>query len=891
MADYATLKAAIQAVIYENGNQEITGSVMQATLLAIVNSLGANYQYAGIATPSTNPGTPDQNVFYLAGTAGTYVNFGNIVLAENEVAILKYNGSWTKEVAGLASAEKVNQLSKEIDVFDQYTDRKEYDLLTDPDVVTVQNAYIRYSSGAQVAASTSTKIRLHKFYNRNYRTLRIKAQCGDAVPAIVAFYRGDYVNSASSITNATLLGKVQSVVGQSDYIVTVPEGCVTIAISNRYANIAEPKVWAYVDNAKEELEDVLIFQRDASETTSSINEQPDMTAYPIGTKFKIIFDTVAGTGAHTFDLVFRMGTNNNINRTVADLYAGKIIYFEKIDDLHHIRCYKASGTGNILNFRLYIIKDNKYPEHKHRLTGYLQSRLSDRNTIELKNPFSGYYNTTDDTSIRVETSWVSWEKEYSSGYAIHVDTDFTTYILQINYAGDDSGRYAYDQISSAADRYLGDVLYWNLQIRRIDRRAITPDEVANAVTVTKISGEKYLRPADQNSMVALQKEVAELKGETVANGGIAKALFDDKPYYYHFSPNGFLNDPSGNHIIASESLEDIKIAARLGFSFIEANVHKTADNNFIVTHGDGGTFGAEVVSLNDAIISPSTPIANATVADIKAYLRFNSVIDKYKTTIPTLEEFCICCRENSIGVLAGTNDPDAIQILKRICGREVILYGAGADKRAIFNGYMLDWNNNSTYNLSTLMTTAKTKGAPYLLCVGPNLLAALIQNEDLDELVSRFHEKDGYFLGVAAVYQSESDVRYAFEHGFDFAGVGHEVNPFDDANYEIIDIDGDVSQFETTGTISNGVITLASGQTVAFASENVITLGKGELSLRFNGTLNIDFGSKGYRSSISSDGTKDVIVSDYFLRRKTRCILTAGDATTITNLVYKTSKC
>lgn len=115
MANYATLKTAIQAVIYENGNQEITGEVMQATLLSMVNSLGANFQYAGIATPTTNPGTPDQNVFYLAATAGTYANFGNIVLAENEVAILKYNGSWTKETSGFASAEKVNQLSQDLD--------------------------------------------------------------------------------------------------------------------------------------------------------------------------------------------------------------------------------------------------------------------------------------------------------------------------------------------------------------------------------------------------------------------------------------------------------------------------------------------------------------------------------------------------------------------------------------------------------------------------------------------------------------------------------------------------------------------------------------------------------------------------------------------------------
>lgn len=118
MANYANLKSAIEAVIYENGNQEITGSVMQATLLAMVNSLGAGYQYAGIATPSTNPGTPDQNVFYLASTAGTYVNFGNIVLNENEVAILKYNGSWTKEASGFASAEKVNQLDQEVTGFE-----------------------------------------------------------------------------------------------------------------------------------------------------------------------------------------------------------------------------------------------------------------------------------------------------------------------------------------------------------------------------------------------------------------------------------------------------------------------------------------------------------------------------------------------------------------------------------------------------------------------------------------------------------------------------------------------------------------------------------------------------------------------------------------------------
>lgn len=110
MANYANLKSAIQQVIKTNGNNEITGSLLQQSLLAMINSLGEGYQYMGIATPTTNPGTPDQNVFYLASVAGTYSNFGSIVIAENEAAILKYNGTWSKDSSGFATSEKVSQL-------------------------------------------------------------------------------------------------------------------------------------------------------------------------------------------------------------------------------------------------------------------------------------------------------------------------------------------------------------------------------------------------------------------------------------------------------------------------------------------------------------------------------------------------------------------------------------------------------------------------------------------------------------------------------------------------------------------------------------------------------------------------------------------------------------
>lgn len=115
MSEYSSLKATINANVKTNDNHEITGSIMNSVLNAMVNSLGAGYQFMGVATP-TNPGsaqTPDYKCFYLATTPGTYRYLGGLVVADGEVALLKYDSSWTKEVTGVASADKLNQLGQE----------------------------------------------------------------------------------------------------------------------------------------------------------------------------------------------------------------------------------------------------------------------------------------------------------------------------------------------------------------------------------------------------------------------------------------------------------------------------------------------------------------------------------------------------------------------------------------------------------------------------------------------------------------------------------------------------------------------------------------------------------------------------------------------------------
>lgn len=92
MANYTDLKTAIQNVIKTNGANAITGAILQNALITMINSLGFGYQFRGVATPSTNPGTPDARVFYLAGAPGIYSNMGGANVSS--FGVFYYDTQW-----------------------------------------------------------------------------------------------------------------------------------------------------------------------------------------------------------------------------------------------------------------------------------------------------------------------------------------------------------------------------------------------------------------------------------------------------------------------------------------------------------------------------------------------------------------------------------------------------------------------------------------------------------------------------------------------------------------------------------------------------------------------------------------------------------------------------
>lgn len=130
MANWQTLKTAIASVIKTNGNQEITGQILQDVLNNVVSSVGENATFVGVATLDTNPGSFDGPVFYLAATQGAYPNFGGHSLKEGETcAFLNNSGIWQQILLGFASKKYVDDFKAQVENSEVFLSEEEYEAL------------------------------------------------------------------------------------------------------------------------------------------------------------------------------------------------------------------------------------------------------------------------------------------------------------------------------------------------------------------------------------------------------------------------------------------------------------------------------------------------------------------------------------------------------------------------------------------------------------------------------------------------------------------------------------------------------------------------------------------------------------------------------------------
>lgn len=152
---YDQIKESIKAVIKENGNYEITGNTLQAVLLSMVDTLGPEYQFLGIATKSTVPVVVEGNSFYITTEVGTYTNFknsGNTAITVNQLGILtSTNGTawnFTPIFIGVSKGKG--------EVFNDYTNNEATNNFSHAEGnITKANGYASHAEGTRSEASGS----------------------------------------------------------------------------------------------------------------------------------------------------------------------------------------------------------------------------------------------------------------------------------------------------------------------------------------------------------------------------------------------------------------------------------------------------------------------------------------------------------------------------------------------------------------------------------------------------------------------------------------------------------------------------------------------------------------------------------------------------------------
>ncbi len=83
--------------LYSDINSMISDPIQKNVLLEMVQDLGSGWQFKGVAYPTTNPGQPDEKVFYIAYTEGVYSYFSGLLLESGEFALFLYSSAWSKQ--------------------------------------------------------------------------------------------------------------------------------------------------------------------------------------------------------------------------------------------------------------------------------------------------------------------------------------------------------------------------------------------------------------------------------------------------------------------------------------------------------------------------------------------------------------------------------------------------------------------------------------------------------------------------------------------------------------------------------------------------------------------------------------------------------------------------
>lgn len=885
MANYANLISAIQNVVKTNGNEEITGALLQQSLLAMISSLGAGYQFMGVAEPTTNPGTPDQNVFYIAYKGGTYSNFNSAVIG-SDGGILKYNGSWSFTSFGDLKALYLN-------TFGDVVDFSQFELV---------NYVINNSTGNwQITASGTTR-RCYIIPVSNKKGRRLFVKTNDTNNSRIAFLTSDsHVNNTAASFCSGYGGTIRLRPGGIVDII-IPNDCeyLYVGVQSGSTDIAVKNVW--FDG---ETETALInfvrycnvlagqYINGTTHVTTSSNAFTVYTIKPYGAKKLNIKVGASDAGALSYAFYstetisadgYISGLTSANNLTLADVEIPaecKLIavtnrasvcpdpeirlgldsifgvYDEQFDKIKDGQTIKSDGTVvGTKQLRAYI----NYSTGAEGSSGDYFEIWKIRNNAY--NHVKCHVGLSD--SVAAAIAFYSTETITTDGY-------LQEYSLQGTNTGTSGRTY---QADVPANCKLIVITNRNGYVAEptIELTSTIADTVTNVIDII-------------NSFSGQLGDISDNK-KKANNLFRAPWVFGMKNYGHLFIEKINSITQANNAVVPCQSLFDVDITARLGFKYIEANVQETQDGVLIPIHGDGGAFGNEVYDAVNETDIRAVQISSVTYDWIKTNVRYRSKYAKYQTTIPTLDEFLAECKSHGISVMM-TYSVKAYNLAKKYFGDDWIAYNG--NRNAGFTGIIMQYSNLTT--VDAILAECDSKKPPYIHMLNTTA-ANVFLNSGLADLAKAVHEKD-CMLGLAGCYRTAAENVKFFEDGGDVSASGWMVDEFVDGNLLCINSGIDFSKFAITdGSVSGGILTLAQNGTIKAGNElSQIFFGKGGLRIRFEGTIKVVIFGHGSNvdCELSSDGMRSIFISSYFSEQVPKFEILAMAQTKIFEITYNAS--
>lgn len=688
----------------------------------------SGYFYAGIATPTTNPGTPDGSVFYIANGKGTYTNFGGIDVTEDDAVILYYDTVWHKEATGIASNDKLTELG----------------LILRNDLGLILRNNFELGNITTSTSGWSYGVSSSRVRSKKGVTFHLKV--GDVVSL------KDYTDARFYIgwrkSDGTYGYRGWFVEGK--YVVE-NEGEYVILLCNK-TETTQTSIDALLGLLVVDSGELGKIERKIGQISMDlfgvfdsrfVNGTLDHGTLVDTIKYRVAINNIV---SYDRDIVVRIadGFKFAVHTFVNGVYSSDSNWKQRTYTIPagtEFKCMIARVTENLSE-----IADIEEFVSKIQFES-ISSQIRDVKNVEftnspLRNGLKGWIrHGNGEWVVSAATTTYKFPANGISKIKAFLKSDTNVIDAVAFYGSDSIDQNTYLQSSV---RCLGDYpngTWYEVEIPSDAKILCVTSDTRSFVPIIQFKVNEYPYLIENElSNINLNK----IKGDIVLHG-----LGD----IYHFGMNEVSS--RGDVEVPSQSVFDVRYAKLLGYNCIEANVHKTLDGKYVTTHGQNGALGHDFDDLNgnDAY---GVMISQKTLSELQTNYRYHTSIDEYRVPITTLEEFCAEAKKQNIIVMVMWSDANVVKIARNILGdNQFFMYNAPRD---VYDGAILEYLSYTTKE--EIVSRVKSVGLPYIYSMAN---PTSFTSEQLKDICLTLHEMGAYvasaYVGDGATYKG---------YGFDF---------------------------------------------------------------------------------------------------------------------------